>query len=92
MSNCLDPDQDRCSVGPHLGPNCLQRFSADDKVATGRNELKGERNCSHAEGNCSHAEVIRLQKMFDEIPLYYEKMFDEIPLYYALFNMFNAPI
>ena len=74
MSNCLDPDRDRCSVGPHLGPNCLQRFSADDKVAASRNELKGERNCFHAE-------VIRLQKRFDEIPLYY-----------ALFNMFNAPI
>ena len=30
MSNSLDPDQDRCSVGPDLGPNCLHRFSADD--------------------------------------------------------------
>ena len=26
----LDPDQDRRSVGPGLGSNCLQRFSADD--------------------------------------------------------------
>ena len=25
MSNGLDPDQDRSSVGPDLGPNCLQR-------------------------------------------------------------------
>ena len=24
-SNGLDPDQDRRSVGPDLGPNCLQR-------------------------------------------------------------------
>ena len=24
VSNCLDPDQDRHSVGPDLGPNCLQ--------------------------------------------------------------------
>ena len=27
VSNCLDPDQDRHSVGPDLGPNCLQRLS-----------------------------------------------------------------
>ena len=31
MSNGLDPDQDRHCVGPDLGPNCLQRLSADDK-------------------------------------------------------------
>ena len=31
MLNGLDSDQDRRSVGPDLGPNCLQRFSADDK-------------------------------------------------------------
>ena len=30
MSNGLDPDQDRSSVGPDLGPYCLQRLSADD--------------------------------------------------------------
>ena len=29
VSNGLDPDQD--IVGPDLGPNCLQRLSADDK-------------------------------------------------------------
>ena len=32
--NGLDPNQDRQnvgSVGPDLGPNCLPRFSADDK-------------------------------------------------------------
>ena len=33
MSNTLDPDQDRRSVGPDLGPNRLQRLSADDQVA-----------------------------------------------------------
>ena len=27
----LNPDQDRHSVGPDVGPNCLQRLSADDK-------------------------------------------------------------
>ena len=26
----LDPDQDRHSVGPDLGPNCLQSLSADN--------------------------------------------------------------
>ena len=31
VSNSLDPDQDRRSVGPDLGPNGLQRLSADDK-------------------------------------------------------------
>ena len=31
VSNGLDPDQDRRSVGPDLGPNCLQRLSAADK-------------------------------------------------------------
>ena len=30
-SNSLDPDQARRFVGPDLGPNCLQRLSADDK-------------------------------------------------------------
>ena len=31
VSNSLDPDQARHFVGPDLGPNCLQRLSADDK-------------------------------------------------------------
>ena len=31
MSNSLDPDQARLSVGPDLDPNCLQRLSADVK-------------------------------------------------------------
>ena len=31
LSNGLDPDQDRHSVGPDLGLNCLKRLSADDK-------------------------------------------------------------
>ena len=31
VSNSWDPDQGRRPVGPDLGPNCLQRFSADDK-------------------------------------------------------------
>ena len=31
VSNRLDPDQARRFVGPDLGPNCLQRFSADER-------------------------------------------------------------
>ena len=30
VSNSLDPGQARRFVGPDLGPNCLQRLSADD--------------------------------------------------------------
>ena len=30
MSNSLDPDQARHSVGPDLGPDCLQKLSADE--------------------------------------------------------------
>ena len=30
VSNRLDQDQARRFVGPDLGPNCLQRLSADD--------------------------------------------------------------
>ena len=30
MSNSLDLDQARHFVGPELGPNCLQRLTADD--------------------------------------------------------------
>ena len=32
VSNSLDPDQDRRSVGPDLGPNLLQRLSAEFTV------------------------------------------------------------
>ena len=31
VSNSLDPDQVLQFVGPDLGPDCLQRLSADDK-------------------------------------------------------------
>ena len=30
MSSRLDPDQARRVLGPDLGPNCLQKLSADD--------------------------------------------------------------
>ena len=31
VSNGLDPDQDQRSVCPVLDPDCLKRFSADDR-------------------------------------------------------------
>ena len=37
MANSLKPDQARRFVGPDLGPNCLQRLSADD---TSRQRVK----------------------------------------------------
>ena len=39
MSNNLDPDQDRHFVGPDLDPNCLQRLSADNKVAARKEKV-----------------------------------------------------
>ena len=33
VSNSLDPDLARRSVGPDLGPNCLQRSLADVKIS-----------------------------------------------------------
>ena len=36
VSNSLDPDQARPFVGPDLGPNCLQRLSADDSGLAGK--------------------------------------------------------
>ena len=36
MSNGLDPDQKCHFVSPDLGPNCLQRLSADDKPLQGK--------------------------------------------------------
>ena len=41
MSNGLDPDEDRHSVSPDLGPNWLERFKADD---TGRQRMYQFRN------------------------------------------------
>ena len=31
VSNGLDPDQNQRFVSPDLGPNCLQKLSADNK-------------------------------------------------------------
>ena len=32
VSNSLDPDQAQQFIGPDLGPNCLQRLSADTSM------------------------------------------------------------
>ena len=40
MSSGLDPYQDGHSVGPDLGPNCLQRETADDKRQHSKERVK----------------------------------------------------
>ena len=44
VSNSLDPDQDRPTVGPDLGPNCLQRLSVNLKSPLARKELYNHNN------------------------------------------------
>ena len=53
MSNSLDPDQAQCFVGPDLGPNCLQRLSADDKSR-------------HYWGKSKHSEQIQLTTTYSQ--------------------------
>ena len=45
VSNSLDPDQARHFVGPDLGPNSLQRLSADNKLPLADKELNTEKTC-----------------------------------------------
>ena len=40
MSNSLNPDQAQRFVGPYLGPNCLQRLSANDTSRQGLNKVR----------------------------------------------------
>ena len=44
VSNSLDTGQDRRFVGPDLGPNCLQRLSADERVLIASSDL----SCLHS--------------------------------------------
>ena len=46
VSNSLAPDQARRFVRPDLGPNCLQRLSADDKSRHKRGKRQGP-DCIH---------------------------------------------
>ena len=43
VSNSLDPDEAQHFVGPDLGPNCLQRLSADDTRTLVGKELTATR-------------------------------------------------
>ena len=43
----LDPDQDRHSVGPDLGPNCLQIVSAHGKSRRKQGKRAGESVCTN---------------------------------------------
>ena len=55
MSIGLDPDQDGHPVGPDLGPNCLQRLSADDRSPLAWKELMSAANfrrCVKMNGRC----------------------------------------
>ena len=52
MSNSLDPDQARQFVGPDLGPNCLNRLSADD--TSRQRVMQASLNCeNHTFNPCS---------------------------------------
>ena len=43
MSFSLGPDHDQHFISPDVGPNCLQRLSAEDKSPLARKELKAEK-------------------------------------------------
>ena len=66
MSNGLDPDQERHSVGLDLGPNCLQRLSRAAKVATGlKNEFDFFEGSWHLEyfGSLAKLDSMNLPKV-----------------------------
>ena len=71
MSNSLDPDQARQIYGPHLGPNCLQVFSADDTIAS-----RQRVNLPHAEyfylshGVASGSEITPCIKIDKQLVVY----------------------
>ena len=46
MSNSLDTDQDRHSVGPDLGPNCLQWLSAGNKSQLAKSSGCEQQRCT----------------------------------------------
>ena len=47
-------DQDQNSVGPDLGPNCLQRLSADTKVAASKERSKVLNEPRYEHGLCTY--------------------------------------
>ena len=44
VSNSLDQGQEGHSVGPQLGPNCLQRLSADAKIISSKERVQQSSN------------------------------------------------
>ena len=57
MSNILDPDQARHFVGPNLGPNCLQKLSANDPRRHIVKDNQDFRYCQSAACNILHNRV-----------------------------------
>ena len=72
MSNSLDPDQARHFVVPDLGPNCLQRLSADN---TSRQRFKTELHLSgvvtvqDSQSGKSFSLILNLAKNLQKSPI-----------------------
>ena len=54
MSNSMDPDQDRHSVGPDLGPNYLQRLSSDNTLSSQEDSSEPVQMCRLARSMAAH--------------------------------------
>ena len=63
VSNCLDPNQERLSVGSDLGPNCLQRLSADNKS---KERIKSTQ-CSKRHDNQSFSKIHKKFQIFKHL-------------------------
>ena len=48
----MDPDQSGHPVGPDLGPNCLEKLSADDKAAASKERVNKEVNLNSNSYSC----------------------------------------
>ena len=58
MSNSLDPDQGGHLVVPDLGPNCLQKLSADD--------LENKTTTTPPK-KCSNASLVRIHRFIQQL-------------------------
>ena len=52
MSNGLDPDEERCFVGPDLGLSCCKGYQQTTKDATSKE--RDILNLSEEDDNCCH--------------------------------------
>ena len=68
VSNSLDPNQDRHSVGPDLGANCLQRLTADEKSSLA---TKGLIWVNQQKKNVKHFRILSIITH----PTYHQKLF-----------------